>query len=69
MGFVSMVFAFFAVILTALFWGALFIIIGTVLLKKNKHKKLAVALRILGFVIIVPIIILILCSVIIAKLR
>lgn len=54
MGFISMVFAFLGILLFVLFFGIIPIVAGTRLLKKNQHKKLAVALRIFGYIVLIP---------------
>lgn len=57
MAFMGIFLFFAAVVLIILFLGAALIIIGTILYKKTDHKKLGIALRIFGYVVIVPVIV------------
>lgn len=57
MAFMGIFLFFAAVVLIILFLGAALIIIGTILYKKTDHKKLGIALRIFGYVVIVSVIV------------
>ncbi len=57
MAFISLLAAMTVVLLAAsavLFGGVLSIIIGTVLIHKTKYKKAGTALRIIGYIILIP---------------
>ncbi len=58
----------FAILLAILCFVIVFdiamIIIGTILVKKNKYKKLGTGMRIIGFTVIMPVIIVIIVAII-----
>ena len=48
--------AFICIMLGIFFFGLVLIIAGTIMQKKNFHRKLATAMKIFGYFIVVPII-------------
>ncbi len=57
MAFMGIVLMFWAMIVIVLIVGVVPIVVGTFLYYKTKHKKSGIALRIFGYIVILPIII------------
>ncbi len=54
MAFISLVFAFLVLFIIIIAAGIISVIAGTVLYHKTKYKKIGIALRISGYIFIVP---------------
>jgi len=57
MAFISMIFVYFIGFCILLGLGIVPVIVGTILYHKTERKKLGIALRIFGYVILIPILI------------
>ena len=57
MAFMGIVLMFLVMVVIVLIVGVAPVVVGTFLYHKTKHKKLGVALRIFGYIVILPIII------------
>lgn len=64
MAFMGIIAVFIAVVMICLVIGTLLIIIGTILINKMKYKKSGTVLRILGYTILIPPMVIILIMVI-----
>lgn len=57
MAFISLVLVFLVAIAIILIVGIVPIVIGTILYHKTSHKKLGIALRVFGYIILIPVIV------------